>query len=93
MSEEPAQARYRRSQRLLWRVLPGMVLTQRIDGDPGAGVVELTGMAAMAWAVLDEPAGAGEIAQALEIGDDSAMQQALVEALAQLVEAGLVVHR
>ena len=35
----------------------------------------------------------GEIAQALEIDDDSAMQQALVEVLAQLVEAGLVVHR
>lgn len=90
VSGDVTPRRYRRSQRVLWRVVPGMVLTQRIDDDRGSGAAELTGLAAQVWVVLDEPADAVDIREALGLDGDTADRPLLEEALEQLLQAGLI---
>ena len=90
MTGVPSLSNYRRSQRVLWRVVPGMVLTQRVDDDHGSGAAELTGLAAQLWVVLDEPADADGIREALGLDGDSADRPLLDNALEQLLQAGLI---
>lgn len=88
MSEPGDSALYARNERVLWRVLPGMVLTQSVVGDPGAGAAELLGRAAQVWVVLDEPMSGAEIVAALEPSGDSTTVQTVHDAISQLVHSG-----
>lgn len=81
---------HRRNPRVVWRVLPGMVLAQMLDAEPGGGASELSGVAAQVWVVLDEPMDETDIADALELAEVPQGLQFVGEALAQLREAGLV---
>ncbi|MEY4174235.1 MAG: hypothetical protein RI900_1400 [Actinomycetota bacterium] len=78
--------RFQRAGRLLWRVLPGMVMTQRMDGDPGAGAAELTGVAAAVWLLLEVPADIDTLAD-----EAGCSPEELCTALGELVSNGLVV--
>lgn len=84
--------RYRRGERLLWRVLPGMVMTQSVDGDPGTGAAELRGRAAQVWLVLDEPMSHAEIVDALRQAEEPIGRESLECALSALVRSGHVVE-
>lgn len=72
----------------MWRVVPGMVLTQSVDGDPGAGVAELTGVAALVWVTLDEPYSEDEMAAALGMDIDASAAATLRHAITQLLQSG-----
>lgn len=78
--------RFQRAGRLLWRVLPGMVMTQRLDGDPGTGAAELTGLAAVAWLLLDVPADVDSLAV-----DADCSPEELCTVMDELLASGLVV--
>lgn len=77
-----------RAGRVLWRVLPGAVVVQRLDAGVGDEVTELTGVAAAAWLLLDESNGVDEMAE--EIG---CSVPAVVSAIEALESAGLVARR
>lgn len=86
----PVAAIFARSQRVLWRILPGVVITQRIDGDPGHGVAELCGTAAEVWVLLDQPSDLANLERAF-CSDATQTSNALIQrGLMDLVRCGLV---
>ncbi len=78
--------RYRRRVDVLWRLADDRVVARRISGDG----LDLVGAAAMVWVALDQGRVAGDVLFELQTSDPSASTQHVDQALAQLMDAGLV---
>lgn len=85
MTSEPADLRFVRRERTLWRLCGLSVLTQAIDGGIESASTELTGWAARVWVALDEPATLDEVCARL-----GATLAAVEPAIHSLLEGGHV---